>query len=156
MRAPGTMTLMTLGPKASPGLARASGSWSLRMPGQAGRAGNSFHGQKQVPPLACETPVLRSGEPSGSAPLGVRQPGKGCGSPRELSCGLSTCCLDHAAARAARVSPSCIVDQLWSGWAVFVVFVLAFYVAGERVVLPVGEVKLLKSSCGGYRKSLPS
>lgn len=50
------MTLTILGPKASPGLARASGSWSLRMPGQAGSAGNSFHGQKQVPPLACETP----------------------------------------------------------------------------------------------------
>lgn len=104
-------------------------------------------------PGGLEPTVLRSGEPAGSAPSGARQPGKGCGSPREPSYGLSTRCLDHAAGRAARVLPSCIVDQLWSGWAVFV---LAFYVAGERVVLPVGEVKLLKSSCGGYRKSLPS
>lgn len=77
-------------------------------------------------------------------------------SPRELSCGLSARCPDHAARRAARVLSNCIVDQLWSGWAVFVVFVVVFYVAGERVVFPVGEVKLLKSRCGGYRKSLPS
>lgn len=100
--------------------------------------------------------MLRSGESSGSAPSGVRQRGKGCVSPWELSCGLGARCPDHAAGRAARVLLSCKVDQLWSGWAVFVVFVVVFYVAGERVVFPVGEVKLLKSRCGGYRKSLPS